>query len=125
MKRSLPSWFVFIAVFQLIPPLIFPLDTLKGIAPWAWAMPVALFGLIGWGLLRCRRWALTATIFIQGFNVIGRLLALLPGAVTVLDTADKATVVNMPLIITSVLSITLSVLILFSVDRPEVTATLE
>ena len=124
MKRSLPWWLVFIAIFQIVPPLLFPLDTLTGAAPWIWAPPVAIFALVGVGLLRGRVWARTATTFIQGFSVIVRLLSLLPGAVTVLSKADGTTIAHMPLITTGFISMALSTAILFSVDRPEVTATL-
>jgi len=124
-KRSLPWWLVFIAIFQIIPILIFPLDTLRAITLWIWAIPAALFALIGWGLLSGRLWARTSTTFIQGFSVIGRLLSLLPGAVTVVSKSDGTTIAHAPLIISSLLSIALSTVILVSVDRPEMTAMLK
>ena len=124
-KKSLPWWLVFIAIFQIIPIMIFPLDTLRNITLGVWAIPAALFALLGWGLLSGRLWARTSTTFVQGFSIIGRLLALLPGAVTLLSRGESTTVVNTPLIVSSLLSIALSTLILVSVDRPEITATLK
>ena len=125
MKKSLPWWLVFIAIFQIVPIMTFPLETLKSITPGVWAIPAALFALLGWGLLSGRRWARTSTTFIQGFSVIVRLLALLQGAVTILSKSEGTTTVHTPLIVSSLLSIALSTLILVSVDRPEVTATLK
>ena len=125
MKRSLPSWLVLIAIFQIIPLVILPLDTLKSVTPWVWALPVAILAFIGWRLLSGRLWARTATIFIQGFSVIVRLLSLLSGAVTVLSRNEGTTVTHTSLVITTLLSIALSTVVLFSVDRPEVTATLQ
>lgn len=125
MKKSLPSWLVFIAIFQIIPVLIFPLDVLKGLGPLAWAIPVALFALIGWGLLRGRVWAHTSAIFIQGFSVIVRLLSLLPGAVTVVNKSEGITTTHTPMIIAALLSIALSTIILFAVEHPEITAIME
>jgi len=124
-KKSLPWWLVAIAVFQVVPIMIFPLDTLESITIWVWTIPAALFALLGWGLFSGRLWARTSTTFIQGFSIIGRLLSLLPGAMTVLSKSEGTTVVNTPLIVTSLLSIVLSTIILVSVDRPEVTATLK
>jgi len=123
-KKSVPSWLVLIAILQILPILILPPELLKGLALWVWAIPVALFAFIGWGLLTGRAWARTATTFIQGFSVIVRLLSLLPGAVTVVSKADGTMLTNTPLIITSIISMGLSTAILFTVDRPEVTATL-
>ena len=125
MKKSLPWWLVFIAIFQIVPIMAFPQDTLKSITLGVWAIPAALFALLGWGLLSGRLWARTSTTFVQGFSIIGRLLALLPGAVTLLSRGESTTVVNTPLIVSSLLSIALSTLILVSVDRPEITATLK
>ena len=125
MKKSLPWWLVFIAIFQIVPIMTFPLETLKSITPGVWAIPAALFALLGWGLLSGRRWARTSTTFIQGFSVIVRLLALLQGAVTILSKSEGTTTVHTPLIVSSLLSIALSIMILVSVDRPEVTATLK
>jgi len=122
-KKSMPRWLVLIAVLQIVPILTFPPEMLKGLSLVVWAIPVILFALIGWGLLTGRVWARTATTFIQGFSVIVRLLSLLPGAVTIVSRSDGTAVTHASLIVTSLISITLSTLILFSVDRPEVTAT--
>ena len=119
----MPRWLVLIAVLQIVPILTFPPEMLKGLSLVVWAIPVILFALIGWGLLTGRVWARTATTFIQGFSVIVRLLSLLPGAVTIVSRSDGTAVTHASLIVTSLISITLSTLILFSVDRPEVTAT--
>ena len=140
MKRSLPWWLVLIAVLQIIPLMAFPPETLKSLGQWitnvpdglvprvvwglSWLVPVGILGLVGWGLLRSRAWARTSTVFLQGFSVIVRLLALLPGAVAVASKSEGDISVHASFIISCVVSMSLSTVILLLVDRPEVTAAL-
>ncbi len=108
-----------VAILQFIPPLILPpsvfaVPSLTIIA--MIAIVVALFGLLAWGLLTYRGWARTFTIFVQGFNVIARLLILLPGAVKSGGHVDLA------FILTSVISIVCSAILLYSIDQPNIEA---
>ena len=106
-----------VAILQFIPPLILP--------PSAFASPslaiiallaivLALFGLLAWGLLTYRAWARVLTIFVQGFNMIARLLILFPNAVNRDGHVDLAS------ILTSVISIALSCIVLYFIDKPDI-----
>jgi len=123
MKSSRPLAVILVAIFQFIPPLILPLDTLRQMKPWAFVPALAVFLLLGWGLLARKIWALTSTIFVQGFSIIVRLLSVLPGAVTLAE--DGSRIFHKDFVIASVLSIALSVVILYVIDRPEVRLNME
>lgn len=106
---------VIVAVLQFIPIIIMPLGTLQSMSPAIWAAILALFGLLGLALLRRREWARTASIFVQGFNIIVRLLMLTSNAVRVEDAGN---VFNTPLVISFVLSMALSAFVLYFIDQP-------
>ena len=65
-------------------------------------------------LYRLRAWGRTATIFLQGMNIIVRLLVLLSNAVT--SSGD----LDLWLIGVSVVSMALSALILLEIEKPEI-----
>jgi len=73
------SKLLLIYLFQIIPLLIFPLETLKSGLVLVGIM-VVVFTLLGYGLWRGRNWALSLSLTMQGFNVIVRLLMLFPNA---------------------------------------------
>ncbi|MBC7260052.1 MAG: hypothetical protein H5T65_12480 [Chloroflexi bacterium] len=102
-----------IAISQFIPTLMFPPGVLFTAKITVLILPVLLFGLLGWGLVRRRPWALTLSIFVQGLNVIVRVLMLLPRVVT------KGTL-DVGWIVTSILAIALSLVFLFLLEKPEV-----
>ena len=74
---------------------------------------VILFALLGWALVRRRPWALTLSIFVQGFNVIVRIMMLLP-RIVVKGQLDVAWLV------TSLLAVILSGAFLLLLEKPEV-----
>ena len=118
MKSSRPITVALVAILQFIPPLLFPLETLRQIKVWTLVLPLGVFLLLGWGLLTRKVWSLTSTVFVQGFSVIVRLLSLLPGVIG--SAEDGSMVLEGAFVTTSVLSIILSTVILYFIDRPEV-----
>ena len=109
------------AILQVVPILLFPpamlLSGSGGINTGAIALAavvVLIFALLGWGLLRGRGWALTMSIFLQGLNLIVRLMMLFPNAVS------KAGAWDVPLIITYLAAIILSGWLMVRLDRPDV-----
>ena len=102
-----------VAFGQFVPLVLFP---------WRLSLPslvfivllVLLCVFLGWALSRRRAWARTLTIFVQGFNIIIRLL-------TVFANVYRPDVgLNAALLITYAASIGLSLVILNYIDRPEV-----
>lgn len=107
-------------IFQIVPLLIFPLETLKSGGVLI-AIVAVVFALLGYGLWRGRNWALSLSLTLQGFNVIVRLMMLFPNATM---NVGGTTVFNVPFIALSVLSIALSLFFLTRLDRPDVRATI-
>ena len=94
----------------MLPPAFY-----AGISLPLWIAAAAVFGLLGLNLLRLKGWARTATIFVQGFSIIVRLLTLVSKVVP-----EKPVSLTPRLVLTSVLSMALSAVILFYVDQPDV-----
>ena len=117
MKSLLPTTLILIAALQFIAPLVLPPDLLASMSPALWGLVALLFALLGVNLLRRRAWARLASIFVQGFSIIVRLLVLVSHAR--LGT-DPSAPLNVWLISTSVVSMTLSALILYTIDQPEI-----
>ena len=100
-------------ILPIIAPLLFPPETLQG----AWIgilLEVLLFAALGYALTRNRLTALTLSIFIQGLNVVIRLMMFFPHAVTP-NGAPQFTY-----IITSLLSIGLSTYLVMRLDRVDI-----
>lgn len=116
-KSRLPLGLFLVAIFQFIPPLVLPPDTLKGVAPIIWAAVAALFALLGIGLLRRRAWSRTATIFVQGFSIIVRVLTILSN---VLVGRKPGNPVDVWLLGTTAVSIVLCAVVLYYVDLPDI-----
>jgi len=74
---------------------------------------IALLAL-GFAVLRGRSWALTLSIFLQGFNVIVRLMMLMSRAVR----PDGG--VEVEFVISSLLAIAISWYVLYRLDRPDI-----
>lgn len=117
MRSRLPRNLILIAALQFIPPLVLPPDLLQGMSPAMWGLVAFLFAALGLNLLRRRAWARLATIFVQGFSIIVRLLVLVGHAR--LGT-DPSAPLNVWLLSTSVVSMFLSGLILYAIDDPAI-----
>ena len=110
-----------IYLFQIIPLLIFPLETLKSGLVLIGFM-VIIFALLGYGLWRGRNWALSLSLTLQGFNVIVRLMMLFPNALMRLASGDF--IFDLSYIALGVVSIILSLFFLLRLDRPDVRSTI-
>ena len=117
MNNRSSSGFVAVSVLQVISILILPPSMLAELKAGAWGVIAALFILLGVNLLRKRSWARMATIFVQGFNIIVRLLVLLGSAT---QTTPSGVVTDYWMLGTFVLSMLASAFVLYYVERPEV-----
>ena len=115
-KKRRPVLITVIAILQIIPILLLPPDLLLSVNRLLLLVPGLIFVLLAWGLLTLQPVARMLTIFLQGFSVIVRLLVTLA---RVVPSKKEGTPADVSLFVTSVLSIALSVLILFYVDRPD------
>lgn len=118
MKNRLPTALILVAALQFLAPLCLPPRMLASISPVLWALVAALFLLLGIALLRRRAWGRLATIFVQGFNILVRLLVLLPNVVTKASGGQSS--VDVWLLGTFLVSMLLSAVVLYYVDLPEV-----
>jgi hypothetical protein len=110
LKRNAP-----LLLLQPLPLLLFPPALLAEALPLI-AITVAVMWGLSWMVWRKRAWALTLSIFIQGLNVIIRVMMLLSNAVSA--SGD----VNLGFIVTSVLAIVLSWLFLLRLDNQDLRA---
>lgn len=102
-----------IILLQFIPPLVYPTAFLKEALPIIIVEILVFIGL-GIALWRGRAWAITLSIFIQGINVITRLMMLYP------NSMSKTGELNLPFLISSLLAIILSLYLLLRLDRPDI-----
>ncbi len=110
LKRNAP-----LLLLQPLPLLLFPPALLADALPLI-AIVVAVMWGLSWMVWRKRTWALTLSIFIQGLNVIIRVMMLLSNAVSASGE------VNLGFIVTSVLAIVLSWLFLLRLDNQDLRA---
>ena len=101
---------------QVIPLLIFPLSILQAGFLAVGVAAIAVLAL-GFMVLRGRTWALTMSIFLQGFNVVIRLMMLFPHAIRPESSGGG---VDVPFIVSSVLAIAISGWFLYRLDRPDI-----
>lgn len=111
-----------ILVLQLVPLLLFPAPSFSANSQ-EWWLPalLAIFALIGLVQLLLRRSAASAPwyliSFAQGFNIISRLLLLMPHAMVVVDKQDRF---NTPYVLLSLLAMIWSAFLLWYNELPEV-----
>lgn len=117
MKTRLPLGLTLAAVLQFIPPLVLPPALIASIPLAAWVIIALLFVGLGLNLMRRKNWARLATIFVQGFNIIVRLLVIMGQAVT---TKTPGGPLNVAIIGTFLVSMLLSAVILYYIDQPDV-----
>jgi hypothetical protein len=100
-------------VLPAIAPLLYPAEIIQG----AWIvilLDVILFAALGFALTRGRLTALTLSIFLQGLNVIVRLMMFFPNAATSDGTWLYAN------IITSLLSMAISMYLVIRLDKVDI-----
>jgi hypothetical protein len=115
------SQLLLVYIFQIIPLLIYPPETLKSGLVVIGVIAI-IFALLGYGLWRGRQWALSLSLCMQGFNVIIRLMMLFPHAMTRLS--EGGFVLDVPYVVLGVASILLSGWFLLRLDRPDVRSTI-
>jgi hypothetical protein len=107
-------------VLQVVPMLIFPpIVYSKGII--FLGIVLILFVMLGYGLLRGQGWALSMSIFMQGFNFIVRLLMFFPNAALPQNLGGG---LDLAYIGTSLLSMALSAVFLLRLDQPDIRSTI-
>lgn len=123
-KRSLttPSAIKVILILQFIPLVLFPLEAFS-LDTQEWWLPVvlAILVIIAVVQLIARQskvaWPWYLISFAQGFNIISRLMMLMPHATRVVEGNQ---VFNTTYIIFTSLSVVLSALLLWYTELPEV-----
>jgi hypothetical protein len=115
MKSTMRSLLFFI--LPLIAVLSYPPDTLLGNAG-VLVFALVFFGLLGFLLWRGYHLALTFSIFLQGFNVIIRLMMFFS------NSFSNHNVPDFIYIITSLIGLILSGWLLFRLDRDDVRITM-
>jgi hypothetical protein len=115
-SKRRPVVITIIAILQIIPILLMPPGVLQTINRVLLLAPVVIFALLAWGLLTLQPVARTLTIFLHGMNIIVRLLVTMA---RVVPSRQEGTPADVPLFVASVLSIALSTVILYYVDKPD------
>jgi hypothetical protein len=115
-KKKPPILIVAIAVLQVIAVLLMPPKTLASINPLLLLVPLPVFAFIAWALITLRPIGRTLTIFVQGLNIVVRVLITMA---KVVPSKAPGTPADLPLLISSLLAVILSVVMLFYVDQPE------
>jgi len=115
-KKRRPVLIVLIAFLQVVPILLLPPELLRSMNRVLLLIPLAIFALLGWGLFTLRPLARTMSIFLHGLSIIVRLLVTLA---RVVPSKQAGTPANVPLLATSALSILVSGMILYYVDKPD------
>jgi hypothetical protein len=108
-KKILP-----IIVLQILPLIMFPPSLLA--SGWLGILILAIvFVLLGIALIRGKLWALSMSLFLQGINIVVRMMMFLPNSQMVATGA-----VNWEFVITSTLAIGLSLFFLLRLDQPDI-----
>lgn len=103
-----------IILLQIIPIIIFPLETITaGLS--LFGIVFLIYALLGFGLWRGRNWALTMSIFLQGFNIIIRMMMLFPHAVD-----GKNGGWDISYILMAIISMAISGWFLVRLDKPDI-----
>lgn len=103
-------------VLPLIAFLMYPPDMLKGALPLI-GVATVLFLLINWFLWRGNSTALTLSIFLQGMNVIIRLMMVMPNS-------NKMGTFNLAFVVFEILGLALSMYLMLRLDRVDVRSTM-
>jgi hypothetical protein len=122
MSKRLPLGLTLVAALQFIAPLLLPPSVLGRLSPVIWALVLVGFAFLGINLLRRRNWSRLATIFLQGFNIIVRLLVLIGHAV---QGGQVGNPLDFWLLGTFLASMIVSGIILYYVDLPDIQVALQ
>lgn len=120
LEMSSKSKFALIFFLQFIPIVLYPPPTSQS----GWIlMGVVIAGLLvfGYFLMKGRSWALKMSIFVQGLNIIVRLMM---GFAHAVRPEKLGGGFDFVLIITSLLGIAISAWFLFRLDQPDIKATI-
>ena len=115
-KKTRPVLITIIAVLQVVAIVIAPPAFFRSVSWALFLVLVPVFGLMGWGLYKLLPLARTLTIFVQGMNIVVRTLVTLA---RVVPSKAPGTPADIPLLVSSLISIVLSSLIVFYIDQPE------
>ncbi len=112
MERS-ARFITYIAFVQFVPLVLFPWDlSVRSVV--FFVILLLLSAFLGWVLIQRKPWGRTLTIFVQGFNIVVRIITLFG------NVYRPEAGLNVGLLVTYVLSSVLSGLLLSYIDRPEV-----
>jgi len=106
-----------VAIGQFVPVLLYPPAVLASGNLVILGSVIAIFAIVGYCLIQRRVWAKTLTIFVQGFNIITRLMILIAHGANPLKDGGGG---NWDVIIFNLVAIGLSTLILYRLDVPEI-----
>jgi hypothetical protein len=112
LRRSIP-----LLLLQPLPLLLFPPALLADALPLI-AIVIAIVWGLSWLVWRKKAWALTMSIFMQGLNVIVRVMMLLSNAVSQTSSGS----IDVVYVVVSVLAIALSGLFLYRLDNQDLRA---
>lgn len=100
-------------ILQVIPLILFPPKLLANGLPILGVLAV-LYILLGWAIMRGRGWALTLCIFLQGLNVIVRIMMFFPNMV------NRAGEIDVVYAMVSLVAIVLSIWFVFRLDQADI-----
>ena len=113
MESSLSRSIKVVAFAQIVPLILYPWSLKLGSLVFVLILAL-LCAFLGWALLQRKVWGRTLTIFVQGFNIIIRIITFWANVYAPAQGLDAA------LLVTYAISVALSWVILSYVDRPEV-----
>ncbi len=113
MIRATSRGIMAVAIAQFIPLVIFPWKASAHSVVFVVVL-LALCAFLGWGLITRRSWGRTLTIFVQGFNIIVRVITFFA------NVYRPNSGVNLALLLTYIVSIVISGFLLSYIDRSEV-----
>jgi hypothetical protein len=112
MEHSSTRGIRIVALAQVIPLLLFPWDL--SVRSFVFiAVLILLAAFLGWALLQRKPWGRLLTIFVQGMNIIVRIITLFG------NVYSPEAGVKFGLLVTYVLSAVASGVLLSYIDRPE------
>jgi hypothetical protein len=112
MDRS-SRFITYISFAQFVPLVLFPWGvSIRSLV--FFVILLLLTAFLGWALIERKPWGRTLTIFVQGLNIVVRIITLFG------NVYGPETGLNVALLVTYLLAIVLSGGILSYIDRPEV-----